>query len=78
MTRTNDYVVRSVVTMKVEGKRGKGRPRRKWMDRFKNDSGEKGLSGEEVQDRVFLEKTHQKRRPHADEKRPKERTKYFS
>ena len=31
-------------------KRGKGRPKRRWMDSIKHDLTEKGLSGEETQD----------------------------
>jgi len=51
--RTNYYIVRRLMATEVEGKRGRGRPRRKLIDRVKNDIGEKGLSGEEVQDRAL-------------------------
>jgi len=44
MRRTN--VVRKV--MELEVKRGRGRTRKKWMDRFRNGLGEKVLSGQEV------------------------------
>jgi len=63
MRRTNDYVVRRVMAIEVEGKRGRERPRRKWMDRVKNDLRARS-SGQ-----CFAEKTHQKRRPHAGGKR---------
>jgi len=73
MRRTNDYVVRRVMAMEVEGKGGRGRPRRKWMDRVKKDLGEKGLSGGRCSGQGFVEKTHQKRRPHVGGKRQRER-----
>jgi len=53
MVRANDYVVRRVMAIAMEGKRGRGRQRRKWMDWVKMDLGEKGLSGEEVEDRAL-------------------------
>ena len=37
--------------MKVHGRRKIGRPKRRWLDRVKDDIKEKGLSGEEVYDR---------------------------
>jgi len=39
-----------------KSKRDRGRPRGKWMDRVKKHLGEKGLSGEEVQDRALWRK----------------------
>jgi len=39
MRRTNGYVVRRAMAVEVEDKRGRGRPRRKEMDRVKNDLG---------------------------------------
>lgn len=48
MRRAYDYAIRTVITIKVPGKRGRERRRWKWMDIFKNDLCEKGLSGEDV------------------------------
>ena len=36
--------------MKVQGRRKIGRPKRRWLDRVRDDIKEKGLSGEEVND----------------------------
>ena len=38
--------------MKVQGRRKIGKPKRRWLDRVRDDIKEKGLSGEEVYDRV--------------------------
>lgn len=53
LRRPNDYVVRRVMAMEVDGKRGRGRPRRKWMEGIKNDLREKGLTGDECQDKAL-------------------------
>ena len=36
--------------MEVQGRRKRGRPKRRWLDKVKNDINEKGMSGEEVYD----------------------------
>ena len=36
--------------MKVQGRRKRGRPKRRWLDKVKDDIKEKGLSEEEVYD----------------------------
>ena len=38
--------------MKLQGRRKRGRPKRRWFDRVRDDIKEKGLSGEEVYDRA--------------------------
>ena len=51
MRREADYVGKRVMGMAVEGTRGRGRPRRRWMDNVNEDLTEKGLTGDEVRDR---------------------------
>ena len=36
--------------MKVQGRRKRGRPKRRWLDKVKDDIKEKGLSADEVYD----------------------------
>ena len=36
--------------MKVRGRRKRGRPKRRWLDKVKDDIKEKGLSADEVYD----------------------------
>ena len=38
--------------MKVQGRRKRGRPKRRWLDKVKDDIKEKGLSADEVYDRA--------------------------
>ena len=43
---------RRAMEMKVLGRRKRGSPMRRWLDRVRDDIKEKGLSGEEVYDRA--------------------------
>ena len=38
--------------MKVQGRRKRGRPKRIWLDKVKDDIKEKGLSADDVYDRA--------------------------
>ena len=38
--------------MKVQGRRKRGRPKRRWLDKVKDDIKEKGLSADYVYDRA--------------------------
>ena len=40
--------------MKVQGRRKRGRPKRRWLDKVNDDIKEKGLSADEVYDRATL------------------------
>ena len=51
MTREEHYVGRRAMEMKVQGRRKRGRPKRRWLDKEKDDIKEKGLSADEVYDR---------------------------
>ena len=48
--REQHYVGRGAIQMKVQGRRKRGRPKRRWLDKVKDDIKEKGLSVEEVYD----------------------------
>ena len=43
--REEHYVGRRAMVMKVQGRRKRGRPKRRWLDRVRGDIKEKGLSG---------------------------------
>ena len=49
--REDEYVGKIVMGMEVPGKRRRGRPKRRWLDSIMNDLSERGLSGEDAQDR---------------------------
>ena len=52
MKREEHYVVRRAMVMKVQGRRKRGIPKRRWMDRVRDDIKEKELSADEVYDRA--------------------------
>ena len=43
--------------MKAQGRRKRGRPKRRWLNRVRDDITVKGLSGEEVYDSVTCHRT---------------------
>ena len=51
MRREDEYVGKRVMNMKVEGGRGRGRPKFRWKDRISSDMREKGLREQDIQDR---------------------------
>ena len=52
MRREEHYVGRRAMEMKVQGRRKRGRPKRRWLDNVKVDIKEKRLSADEVYDRA--------------------------
>ena len=50
MRREEHYVGRRTMEMKVQGRGKRGRPKRRWLHKVKDDIIEKGLLGEEVYD----------------------------
>ena len=50
MRREEHYVGRRAMEMKVQERRKRGRPKRRWLDKVKDDIKEKGLSADEVND----------------------------
>ena len=52
MRRDGHYVGRRAMVMKVQGRGKRGRPKRRWLDKVKDDIKEKGLSAEDVYDCV--------------------------
>ena len=50
---------------KVQGRRKRGRPKRRWLDKAKDDIKEKGLSADEVYDHAgYVEACAIVHRPH--------------
>ena len=48
MRREEHYVGRLAIVMKVQGRRMRGRPKRRWLDKVNDDIKEKGLSADDV------------------------------
>ena len=43
---------RMTMGMEIQWRRMRGRPKRRWLDRVRDDIKEKGLSGEDMDDRA--------------------------
>ena len=52
LRREEHYVGRRAMEMKVQGRRKRGRPKRRWLDNVRDNMKENGLSGEELYDRA--------------------------
>ena len=52
MRREEHHVRRRGMVMEVQGRRKRGRPKRRWLDKVKDDIKEKGLSADDVYDRA--------------------------
>ena len=52
MQRDEHYVGRRAMEMKVQGRTKRGRPKRRWLDKVRDDIKEKGLSADEVYNRA--------------------------
>ena len=48
MRREEHYVERRALKLKVQGRRRRGRPKRRQLDKVKDDIKEKGMSADEV------------------------------
>ena len=53
MRTEEHYVGRREMVMKVQGRRKRGRPKRRWLDKVKDDIKEKRLSADDVYDRAI-------------------------
>ena len=64
MRRKEDYVVRKAMETKVQGRRKRGRSKRRWFNTVRGNIKEKGLSMEEVNDRATWRHNVIIHRPH--------------
>ena len=61
--------------MKVQGRRKRGRPKRRWLDKVKDDIKEKGLSADDVYDQLHGGVCHRTSTPHKSGNKMKEKKK---
>ena len=52
MRSEEHYVGRRAMVMKVQGRRKRGRPKRRWLDKVKDDIKDEGPCGEKIYDRA--------------------------
>ena len=73
--REEHYVGRSAMVMKVQGRSKIGRPKRRWLDKLKDDIKEKGLSADDVYDRATWRRMSSYIDPHNNGNTMKEKKK---
>ena len=64
LIREEHYVGRRAMKMKVQGRRKRGRPKRRWLDKANDYNKENGLSADEVYDRATCSLCHYTSTPH--------------
>ena len=62
------------MVMKVQGRRKRGRPKRRWLDKVKDDIKEKGLSADDVYDRATWRRMSSYTDPHKSGNKMKEKS----
>ena len=73
--REEHYVGRRAMVMKVQGRSRIGRPKRRWLDKLKDDIKEKGLSADDVYDRATWRRMSSYIDPHNNGNTMKEKKK---
>ena len=74
MKSEEHYVGRRAMEMRVQRTRKRGRPKRRWFDKVKDDIKEKGLSADEVYDRdTWRAVCHRTSTPHKSGNKIKEK-----
>ena len=76
--REEHYVGRRAMVMKVQGRRKRGRPTRKWLDKVKDDIKEKGLSAHDVYDGSTRRRMSSSSSPHKSGNKMKEKKRVSS
>ena len=73
MRREEHCVGRRAMVMKVQGRRKRGRSKRRWLDKVKDDIKEKGMSADDVYDRATWRRIcHRTSTPHKSGNKMKE------
>ena len=53
LRRSEEEPIRSIMELNIEGNRGRGRPKKRWLDCVKEDLNENGLTSDMTRDRSY-------------------------